>query len=404
MAKQGYVIAKSQKIAEYFTSRSPYDNPQWITLDEATVYSTADMASNAAAKLFKKGSFSAHIVSLTELAMPMQSLSPMSSEPVRQINAEPSNNVVANTQTEVCPQCDHNPCTCDEDDPATDNPGDKTLSIDGQNVKIKNESTDNEDDAPSICSNCSGSGEGQHDGTKCGVCNGTGVDKSESDEVYEDWESSKEPTKATPDHEHPIATTLKQHVDEYGLTKTKATIQSLFNANQLSEPLAKRLLAKLSKWSPTQKTYILETGIPSTFTDIKIADPAQVLDVNKDSGNDVASPPTAKIKVPSAVMAALKQALSEFNKCSDPDVTRDDIRSSHCMTVAAAIQTLIDDLNKHTVDGLKWAQIHLTAFMSPISNHIPAVASKYIISGGASNSLKNMYDEKWANKRQLDLD
>ncbi len=33
------------------------------------------------------------------------------------------------------------------------------------------------EEEPEVCPNCNGSGEGMHDGTKCSVCKGTGVEK-----------------------------------------------------------------------------------------------------------------------------------------------------------------------------------------------------------------------------------
>ena len=40
-----------------------------------------------------------------------------------------------------------------------------------------------EDDDDNYCTNCSGSGEGQYDGTRCSECNGSGVERPERDEL-----------------------------------------------------------------------------------------------------------------------------------------------------------------------------------------------------------------------------
>ncbi len=40
---------------------------------------------------------------------------------------------------------------------------------------ISESESQDEDDEPGICSNCSGSGEGMHDGTTCYICKGKGV-------------------------------------------------------------------------------------------------------------------------------------------------------------------------------------------------------------------------------------
>jgi len=42
---------------------------------------------------------------------------------------------------------------------------------------------DDEDDANNYCTNCPGSGEGMYDGTRCNVCNGSGIDRPEREEL-----------------------------------------------------------------------------------------------------------------------------------------------------------------------------------------------------------------------------
>lgn len=41
---------------------------------------------------------------------------------------------------------------------------------------------EDDDDEDEICSWCSGSGEGMHDGSTCGKCHGTGIEPAEKDE------------------------------------------------------------------------------------------------------------------------------------------------------------------------------------------------------------------------------
>lgn len=52
-----------------------------------------------------------------------------------------------------------------------------------------------EDDEPGICPQCDGSGEGQHDGTRCTKCNGGGLVlqlPDEADRADHAWETRHE--------------------------------------------------------------------------------------------------------------------------------------------------------------------------------------------------------------------
>lgn len=46
-----------------------------------------------------------------------------------------------------------------------------------------------DDDEPGYCPYCAGSGEGMYDGTRCGHCHGSGVERDESNR--EDWEADR---------------------------------------------------------------------------------------------------------------------------------------------------------------------------------------------------------------------
>ncbi len=39
-----------------------------------------------------------------------------------------------------------------------------------------------EDEEKPVCTNCNGSGEGMHDGTKCTMCKGSGVESVEKED------------------------------------------------------------------------------------------------------------------------------------------------------------------------------------------------------------------------------
>lgn len=354
MAKTGYVIVRSQNTTnQYFTASSSYDKPKWTQLDEATIYSAPELAQSAVTKLFKYGSFSAKIVPLSELSLEFE---PTIGD-VEKIDLDSTENsgsdidlgddeddMVADDQEPVCDVCDHEPCTCPEDDidgdgieDVVDVPDDadtpiETLSIDGQEVPVKTESV-----------------------------------SEHSAEYYQGVEYARTAKSPSPDdNPHEIGTV------EYNDWDRGCEVGS---GNK-----------GYKKFSEGEET-------------LKINDPAMVVDKDKDAGVDVSSANEEKIKVPASVMTSLKTTLTKFNNCSDYTKTHDDVRSSFCLTVAAATQTLIDDLEAGDVEGLKMAQVHLTSFMSPIVSQFSPTVIKFIQSGGAKTSLKTLYDDKWATAR-----
>lgn len=72
----GYVIAKNKGREQFFTSSSSYDRPNWIPIDEATIYPTAEIAQRAVSKLWNNGSYSAKIISLSEMKDLLPTTSP----------------------------------------------------------------------------------------------------------------------------------------------------------------------------------------------------------------------------------------------------------------------------------------------------------------------------------------
>lgn len=313
MSTQGYVIAKSLKAPQYFTAKSSYDRPVWTSLDEATVYPTAEIAQLCVGKLFKRGSFAARVVSVNEVftaglstIAPPALAAPLSNIPTPDVG---DHKMTAGNQEAICDTCDHEPCTCEEVG------ADDTLTVNNQEIKV-------------------------HEAILPGS----------SPETIDDADSSN---------------------------------------------LCKDCEKQICECSMTTETV--------AFDELNISDPGQIDDPDRDAGTNVADQPDEKIKVPDSVMKALKSTLDNFNKCSDPDVSHDNVRSSFCMTVAGAVQTLIDDLESGTVAGLKQAQIHITTFMNPITTHISPVATNYILSGGTKVALKDLYAEKWWAKKESEL-
>lgn len=123
--KQGYLIAKNSLTKEFFTSSSAYDRPVWKPVAEATVYPTAELADAAAKKLYKNGSYSARLISLQELNLsfepidrtePSEEELPPVGDEMGDAEGKPEDDMVAGEQNDVCPECEHEPCTCEDHD------------------------------------------------------------------------------------------------------------------------------------------------------------------------------------------------------------------------------------------------------------------------------------------------
>ncbi len=136
--KTGYAISKNSLKKEFFTSTSAYDRAAWIPVTEATVYPTAEMAESALKKLYKYGQIQARIVPLAEMNLDFEPIDkggdmggdmpPMDGEelpPEDGMGGEDDaalgdeegsgdDEMSAGEEGEVCPDCEHDPCTCED--------------------------------------------------------------------------------------------------------------------------------------------------------------------------------------------------------------------------------------------------------------------------------------------------
>lgn len=135
--KTGYAIAKNSLKKEFFTSTSAYDRAQWIPVTEATTYPTAEMAESALKKLYKYGQIQARVVPLAEMNLDFEpiegsgeDLPPEGSEQDLPMDGEmggeddaalgdeegsgDDDGMDAEETGEVCPECEHDPCTCED--------------------------------------------------------------------------------------------------------------------------------------------------------------------------------------------------------------------------------------------------------------------------------------------------
>lgn len=66
MSKTGYLISRNRATELFFTKKSSYDRPQWVPIQEASEFPTAELAERAARKLYGYGAYEARIIHISE--------------------------------------------------------------------------------------------------------------------------------------------------------------------------------------------------------------------------------------------------------------------------------------------------------------------------------------------------
>jgi hypothetical protein len=345
MSKQGYLIARNRQIGAFFTTASAYDRPRWVALDEATKYMSVDMAQAALKKLLGYGAFEARLVPIQEVislelpddapADPAGDLPPTDALPPegdlspedQMPGDDPMDDqgMVADNSGDVCPGCQHEPCTCEQhDDDLGDDVSDET-DIDAEVDELLNR--------------------GEFEGRD--IAKRKALDDELSDQV-QFRESATMPAKPALN----------------GRADNKNTVDSAKKPEK-----------------------------------VKFKDDLRNADAAPGKSEPNVGDDSEKVNVPASVLSALQKVSSEMTAEANKYKERDDARSSFCMTVAAAMDTLKMHLSTGTVDGVKQAQIQLGTMMSPITQHIPDDVKKYIHTGGRKPSLKDMFSVKWEAKR-----
>jgi hypothetical protein len=343
--KQGYVIAKNSLIAEFFTSTSAYDRPAWKKLNEATVYPTAELADRAIKKLLKNGQYQVRIAALSEMNLSISPIEPMGNRPMGMGDDEElppedgdiaageddldgesdpegdgADEMKADETEEVCPDCEHEPCTCEDK-------GD-------------------EDDLDDL----------------------DGEDLDDIDMDGEDLDGEADPDEITDEE---IDALLGGSDDEL---------------EQEADPAFDGRRLGMAQLSPMGSPRMESATVPVISYKDKAGD-------TKDE-SQFPTPSDDKVRVPSNVMSELKAVIADFDKQAEFSKASDEARASFCMTVADACRNLAADLGKGTVEGVKLANIKLSSYMSPITQHIPSSVIKYVYSGGAKPSLKDLFNAK----------
>ena len=464
MNKQGYLIGRSSSAKEYFTASSAYDRPQWVSLAEATVFPTAEMAQSAAKKLWQYGVYSASPVMVAEAmkALPSEtiddeldpSLEGLPPEDVDLLSqpADDESGYGADGETDV----DGIDAMDGEVDPEADidaDDADIEISLDADPEDESGYGADGETDADGIDA-IDGEGDPEAGG---GFEFELPDDEDENDEnaissielkmlkrptmeavdsngdrVFQTYAAWKRAVKAIDpaaefygDKDIGGAKGIGEWDGETGLIFAKA-----LRDKWASEKTNESVLMELSK--TTLKSY-LQRAVKSTkelvdkgdmvkgvsrakkaawasgklkekmfesadTKKIEYADPS--VECNKGVGEYANKPGSDKVTVPASVKSALSAVVAKFKKTADAADGRDGVSASQDLTVADALQQLLDDLSAGTLDGIMQAQIHMTSYMTPITQHIPAEVVKFIAKGGKQDSLKDMFTSIKESKRE----
>ena len=402
----GYLIARNKAKTEFFISSSAYDRPQWKAVTEATVYRSVELAERALSKLLKQGAYEARLVDLKEAISFEHPNGEVSTgrgkfaetpggnefpkdDAVGDMDAPKDDSEMTaddGIDSEVCPECEHEPCTCDEE--------------------FDDDSDEYDENDPPLCRACSGSGEGQYEGSRCMKCGGSGVEKSGGDtsddyddSFREDEESSFDPSAGFA-RGHKVTFKGKPHTVAK-VTNGTASLIPDGTSGVVQAPVSQLTRVDEAEFKmpakPQADAKPSETNTPAAKVDkVKFNEPS-MSDEKFDQGGDNHD---VKVKVPANVMSELKAAVDEAAKNAEFSNTRDDAKSSFLLTTAEALKTVLVCLELGTVDGIKQAQIAVQGMMSPIVNHIPASVIKFISMGGKKPTLKDLFDAKRSDKKE----
>ena len=382
MKQTGYIIENLLDKTKYFTSTSSYDRPTWVKKEQASIYETADSAERAMKKMIKYGVNSIRMVNLAEFAPPVRNRHPedlpigKELPPVDNAQMElppedgqelppmgddvaPEDEMVAGHQEEVCPECGHEPCTCDMGE---HQPGDE-IDVDSldlppeENEEIVNRTT-------AVQPGHTVSYKGQEFVVVADAGNGTVQIAQPAN-----------PKKVTNVHVNEL---LPVHESEKAVS-------------DLSDDELKRLINIKTK---NGLAHDLSKSAAQRLRDAQ-AEQARRKSAVKES-TDVADDCCTKIEVPSAAKSELAAVISKYEKEAKEYDGRDDARASFAMMVVSAASEIAELLSTGTVESVKQAQVRFSSFMSPITALFPASTIKFINSGGRKPTLKDFFNDKRA--------
>lgn len=431
MKQQGYLVARNRAAKEFFTSSSAYDRPQWIVAQKATAYRTIELAENALKKLLKNGAYEARIVSLQEaLEFEMPDSDETAKLPSDEERAQLDQTGGTEDDLETAPPDDAQMVAGGDPLPADGEPQDDEHDSDAE---IDSDISNDVDSKLGLDPDATQSDqEEMPDEESAGdaLAQSVNPDASNPDDIVGSADSDEDlPVREsyahmnTPElnkaHEHDVMDLGKAGGEEAYVKKHGR--ESLHMAKQAHEHLTKA--KQVHNWgrrdgmsqSEQQAQYLKHTDSAKDAIEVakyhsnKYNKDRSVHEAaipvikfkNSDTEAKVQPTPAAKeetISVPANVMSELRAAITEWKKQAGLTNSRDDDRATFALTVVAAYEELADLLS---TGEYKMAQVKMTSWMSPITNHLPTSVIKFIASGGKKPSLKDLFDSKRADKKAL---
>lgn len=415
MKQTGYLIANSMRRDSYFTASSAYDKPTWVPLKEATKYITAELAESALKKLLKNGTYAVRLIAVQEAMsfefpeeepkdLPTDIEAPIDGEELPGEELPDEEGMEAGDHDDVCPECDHEPCTCELGDDG---------EIDSQDIPMDHEEElkravfgdVEEEENANVTKRFSRGQTVTYQGNEYVVqgAAGNGIsviaptnDPTKVQRVSDhDLLPIHEAVKRQSAHQKEIAAAKKKYEAEQDAAREKAGETYHYGNTKVVKHPVKESETMPAK--PQLDAAPTVTNEPAQKVEkIKYSNTAQT-DAPYDQGGDADD---VKVSVPADVKSALKSAIDEFAKTADEQNGRDDARASFCMTTADAMRDLEALLDQGTVAGMKQAQIKLSTMMNPITSNIPAVVLKFIHMGGRKATLKDLFDNKRQEKKE----
>ena len=417
MNKQGYLIGRSGSTPEYFTSASAYDRPQWVSLTEATVFPTPELAQVAAKKLWQYGAYSANLISVTEA---LDALPPEEDELDPALDGLPPEDI--ETLSEPGGDAEAGYGADGELDgeaiPAMDGEEDLDAELDGEeggSFEFEMPPEENDENAISdieLKMMKRPTTEGvDHNGDRVfqtyaawkravkainpsaefygdkdiGGAKGIGEWDGETGLVFakalrDKWASEK--TNESILHEL-SKTTLKSY-----LKKAVGSTKELVEKGDMVKGVDR---AKKTVWASGKLKDKMKSGVTESVEAKKMEFKDPSVECNKGTNEYTNKPGGDKVAVPASIKSSLSTVIAKFKKTADAEDGRNGVSASQDLTVADALQQLLDDLSAGTLEGMKQAQIHMTSYMTPILQHIPADVTKFIAKGGKQESLSSMF-------------
>lgn len=348
--KNGFVIAKTTSSKQFFTSKSAYNRPEWVGLTEARVYYSADLAERARTSLVAAGSYGASVIPLSELVDPNLGDNHMDQQ-----------SMTADKQGDVCPDCHHEPCTCD-DSQESPNGDDDTDSLDPSEID-PSDNADIDRQQPLASTELSSdrdanNGDDDTDLTSADTTPGGDIDTTDVDDI------------ATPDRNMTPGTEVTYEERPYVIVKKAddgLVLQSLDNPS--SSPIKvdpSQLQIKESVVFAMKQPSYINTGSQ------------EAMGADED-----------KFSVPSSVTSALSKELNAQVKLTKNNTNPDDV--SFRITVAAAMEDMLALFKEGTTMSFKRAQVLFSSLMSPIQYLFPSEVRQFLMTGGQKSSLNDLF-------------